>query len=140
LHSTILDVIYLQGGSALMASDRLVDLVSPALPRDQWIIETTKWFQMAMADVQYRIVEFPNDEWDTDTTSGPNVVKPEDWFNYSSSAMRDLCSQQLLRSSDQYQTSSLSGIVIVLIVSITFNYNIFGTGVLYVSSPKSKKP
>ena len=101
LHSTIFDVIYLQGGAALMASDLVVNLVSPALPSNQWIIETTKWFETAMANVQHRIVEFPNNAWDTDLNHGPDVVRPEDWFNFSSNAMRALCSQQLVRNSDQ---------------------------------------
>jgi hypothetical protein len=119
LHSTIFDVIYQQGGNALMASDLLSGLItSPPLPRNQWILETTKWFQTAMANVQYRIVEFPNNAWDTDTNDGVDVVQPEDWFNFSSNAMRELCSQQFVRSTDEYQTFSLEGIVIVIVISI----------------------
>lgn len=70
-----------------------------------------------MANVQYRIAEFPNNEWDTNTTSGPNVVPPEEWFNFSSNAMRELCNQQLVRSTDEYQTFSLEGIAVVILIS-----------------------
>ena len=118
LHSTIFDVIYQQGSNALMASDLLSGLVtSPPLPRHQWILETTKWFQTAMANVQYRLVEFPNNAWDTDTNDGVDVVQPEEWFNFSSNAMRELGSQQLVRSTDEYQKFSLEGIVIVIAIS-----------------------
>lgn len=119
LHSTVFDVLYQQGGNALLASDLLdAFLMSPPLPRNQWVLETTKWFQKTMANVQHRIVEFPNNQWDTHSTGGAAVVKPEDWFSFSSNAMRDLCNQQLVRSSDEYQTFSLEGIVIVIVVSV----------------------
>lgn len=72
-----------------------------------------------MANVQHRIVEFPNNQWDTDSNDGVDVVQPEDWFNFSSNAMRDLCSQQLVRSTEEYQSFSLEGIVIVIVVSST---------------------
>lgn len=113
--------------SALLANDLLVlGTNSPGLPETQWHLETTNWFQTTLANMQYRIVDFPTNAWasrqdpaDWQTTGGAayGVVAPRNWQDAYGPALEDLCKQQLVRSTDQYQSFLLVGVLIVIIVS-----------------------
>lgn len=113
--------------SALLANDLLVlGTNSPGLPDTQWHLETTSWFQTTLANIQYRVVDFPTNAWasrqdpaDWQTTGGTGygVVAPRNWQDSYGPALEDLCKQQLVRSTDQYQSFLLVGVLIVIIVS-----------------------
>ena len=118
-HSIMWDAIAEQGGKALMANDVVVDFVSTALPPNQWVIETERWFQTLLANVQYRVVDFTNNAWMAKWPSLPPPSDPSNWLNGSSSAMEDLCERQLIRNTGQYQSFSLAGVLIVTILSIS---------------------
>lgn len=115
------------GTGALSTSDVLVDgLYSPALPDNQWILETTRWFQTSLANIQHRIVDYPNNNWaanqsDQWDAAGPafGVVSPADWKDRAASALEEQCRSQLVRSTDEYQSFVLVGIIVVVIISCT---------------------
>lgn len=117
-HSHIYDVVNGRGGSALAASDLLVNLFSHELPDNQWIAEATQMFQTALANVQLRIVDFLTNTWFTNTTRNllvlaASAVDPDD----KGPEMEALCRQQRVQSTAEYQSFSLAGVIIVCVLS-----------------------
>lgn len=135
--------------SALLANDLLVlGVSSPGLPETQWHREATHWFQTTLANIQYRVVDFPNNAWDSRqdpadwlTTGGATygVVAPRNWQDSYGPALEDQCSQQLIRSTDQYQSFHLIGVLIVVIVSCAIIVTSW-TLEFCVSNRRSRKP
>jgi len=117
LHSHIYDTINGACGSALAANDHLVDLFSPQLPDDQWIREVTRMYQTALANVQLRIVDFPNNAWLTNDSETLGVIAAQNWAESEHNAMAELCKQQRVQSTNQYQSFSFWGVIIVVAVS-----------------------
>lgn len=106
----------------------MLGVESPALPDDQWTREVMKWFQTALANIQYRIVDFPNNfwaangtiagDWKTTGNTDYGVVAAKNWQESFAPALEGLCEQQLVRSTDQYQSFLLVGVLIVVVVSV----------------------
>lgn len=117
----IADVVFSVGD--LLASDISTRAgYSSALPENQWQIEAAMWFQTALAHVQYKIVDFPNNEWFNQTANdnrSANFVKyKSDDKGYYPSLWK-LCDQQLVRSTTLYQSFSMAAIIIITVVSAT---------------------
>lgn len=134
--------------SALLANDLLVlGINSPGLPETQWHLETEKWFQTTLANIQYRIVDIPNNawaskqnaaNWQTDGGTEYGVVAPRNWQDSYAPALEALCKQQLVRSTNQYQSFLLVGVLVVIIVSCAIIITSW-TLELCVANRKSRK-
>lgn len=121
-NSHIYDVVSGQSGEALAANSLLTHLWSPGLPDNQWQIEVNGWFETSLANMQHRIVEFPTNTWAPDSTSTDNyigVIAAKDWHDGpgSNEGMMELCHRQLVRSSGEYQSFHVAGIIIIAVVS-----------------------
>ncbi|CAK1358405.1 hypothetical protein CB0940_06977 [Cercospora beticola] len=115
--SHIYTVIYPQGPSAVSAYDQIYERYSGPLPDNQWQKEVEGWYQTALANLQFRIAEMPNHKWGEMDKDSP-FYTPVGSLNYTGAqAMKDLCHQQLMRSTAQYQSFSMAGLLIVIIVS-----------------------
>ncbi|KAF7190092.1 hypothetical protein HII31_08423 [Pseudocercospora fuligena] len=120
--SNIYSVIAGQGPvEAIDAYRFLVDRFSYNVPDDQWITEITKWYKASLANIQYRMVEFPNNAI-SQYSSSENMS-----LNYTAAeAMSALCHNQLVRSTAQCQSFSLAGLLIVVIFSCSIIFTSWG--------------
>lgn len=100
---------------------------SLGLPNDQWQMEIRNWFDTSLATIQYVVTDFVTNEWYNDRKSKysqelkvtPWILRPylSSWVEYRE-PRNESCNAQLVRSTAQYQSFSLSGLVIVIIVSV----------------------
>ena len=104
-HSNVWNMVHMQGSAALMASDLIMTVASPALPSDQWVLEVTTWYQSLLANLQYQAVEFPNN------AEGTYPIVQADGI------LEKQCYSQLVRNTAEYQSFSLSGVLIIVVVS-----------------------
>jgi hypothetical protein len=117
--ATIWDAVNQLGNTALMANDILLKQWSPGLPANQWMWEVDRWFQTLMAYIQIHTTEFPNNQWHIENPELPRPQPASEWRGGTSDAMEQLCHSQLVRSTNDYQSFSLAGILIVVVLSAT---------------------
>ena len=110
-----------QNGAALQATSKLYQLLSPGLPDNQWQLELQGWFEISLAKLQRYVLDFVDNPWAQDTTTNKyiSVVPPSAWPESDSDALQAQCSQQLIRGIAAFQTFSVLGIAIIVVVSIT---------------------
>lgn len=116
--STIYDAVYHHTAVPLLVDDIRSMFGSIPFPSDQWTKEVEMWFQTTLANIQLRIQDFPNNFWNEDPSQPPKPVRAQDW-PVATEAMTDLCGQQLVRPTEQYQSFSLAGIIIVSALSLS---------------------
>lgn len=84
--------------SALSASDLLIGMAhdSRGLPADQWIRETTGWFETGLANLQLQIAQYPNNFWGTNGSDFSGITPPAEYPRSDlSDALAKLCVRQL---------------------------------------------
>ncbi|MGG6498668.1 UNVERIFIED_CONTAM: hypothetical protein NY603_37650, partial [Bacteroidetes bacterium 56_B9] len=80
---------------------QIYERYSGPLPDNQWQKEVEGWYQTALANLQFRIAEMPNHKWGEMDKDSP-FYTPVGSLNYTGAqAMKDLCHQQLMRSTAQ---------------------------------------
>ena len=106
-------IVHGLGASALQAQTSLVQFgaISAWLPNNQWQIETEGLFQMALAKLQAEAVAFARKEnlGEYETLVYPDSV---------SAAWDRMCKSQKIRSTSAYQSFSILGIAIIVVVGI----------------------
>ncbi|KAI5370755.1 hypothetical protein Slin15195_G016280 [Septoria linicola] len=126
-HSGMLDLRGTES-AAHYADECLVNnIYAPALPDTQWPLETTKWFQTSLANIQHRIVDYPNNNWATNRSdlwksNGPSfgVVDPRIYDDTGSQAFAKQCGSQLVRSANEHQSFIVVGVVVVVVISFAW--------------------
>jgi len=106
--------------SALKASDLLISMAqdSRALPADQWIRETTGWFETGLANLQLQIAQYPNNFWSTNGSDTSGITPPSEYPRSElGDALSELCSRQMGRNTGSYQSFSIAGLLIIGIVA-----------------------
>lgn len=113
--SAVFNTVTNLGPSALLASDRIIELVGTGLPNDQWQREVRSWFETSLARIQWVLIEY-----------NANTVNPGDYGFVSlpsktsadpvGQAQNELCYSQRVRNTGNYQTFSLAGVSITAIV------------------------
>jgi hypothetical protein len=95
----------------LKAKDQLqiITLSSP-LPSDQWQIELRGWFETSLAALQDQVIDFVSKNI-TNLKGFASVETP-------SGALADACHNQIVRNRGGFQSFSVGGILIILIVGI----------------------
>ena len=101
---------------SLQAYNSLYELSQGPLPNNQWQIEVTSWFNVALAKFQANVVEFASGPATIATTGA--VTRPTYLYDLAQ------CYMQKVRSSTGYTSFSLVGVVITLV---------FGGFILFVS-------
>jgi hypothetical protein len=100
--------VYGSGPSALKASDRVLYLVSPGLPDNQWQIEVEGWIETSLAKMQAYAVEYAVNTADI----GPYGSVGYPLANNTTLAEWEAqCWQQKIRNTGQYQTFSFFGLI-----------------------------
>src|SRR5204862_162856 len=86
--------------------------VNIPLPGNQWTIEVSNWFNIALARLQHSLLEY--------ATGPPDwQYKPEDRLNFSTPIYANTCSLQKVRRlnfSQDHMTLSFLGLIIVVSV------------------------
>lgn len=112
--SNFFHVVDPRGVAALRASESVFEVWAPQLPNNQWITEVSSWFSVALAKVQYALVEM---------AVGPSG-SPVNYTNIAwgspPNRTKYLCNAQLVRSGGQYQNFSVLGIAIIVALSSFF--------------------
>ena len=101
--------VHTRGANALRASETVHDNnVQIGLPNTQWMTEVSSWFGVSMAKLQQEIVQY---------AIGPAYV-PEDYtiIGPSNKEERDICNNQIIRSTSGVISFSVLGVAIILIV------------------------
>ena len=73
-------------------------------------------FQTALANIQLRIADFPVNKWYTNETQNVVVLPPSAWQEDDAAEMEQLCRRQRVMSTDQYQSFSLAGVLLVIVL------------------------
>lgn len=84
--------------SALIASDVVIPPAqdSSSLPNDQWIDETTAWFQTGLASLQLEMVQYPNNFWSVNGSGQTGITPPDEYPRMEMRApLSELCGRQL---------------------------------------------
>ncbi|KIX99960.1 uncharacterized protein Z520_04598 [Fonsecaea multimorphosa CBS 102226] len=95
-----------RGGLVLRASEKVSQIISAGLPSNQWMIEMSDLFAMALARLQHGIVEYATGP--TDITEGMIVQGPSD------SEGQALCSAQMVRNTGLYSNFSILGLSLIV--------------------------
>jgi hypothetical protein len=115
--SSIFSTVNDLSGSALLAADRLADLISTGLPSNQWQIELQGWFETSLAGIQADVVSWPAQP--TDLGPFGSVSAPNATGDPVSKAAHALCSAQRIRNTGAYQSFSTLGLIIVIVLGTT---------------------
>lgn len=99
-----------RGPSALRASETVFELSQIGLPNNQWMIEASSWFAIAVAKLQ----EIPI-RW---ATGPPNVPAGSTLDRASFPAEIQMCKSQIILSPGGTMSFSVLGIAVILIVGI----------------------
>jgi hypothetical protein len=102
-----------RGTAALLASDLVVNGLSPALPSNQWQIEVSHWFNMTLALLQEEISQFANGPTNADPVTGVKIVPP------TSSIEQAVCRSVKTRSANGHVNFSALGVGIILAIGTT---------------------
>ena len=93
---------------SLQAYNSLYGVSQGPLPNYQWQIEVASWFNVALAKLQAKVVEF---------ATGPSYVAPDGVVTlYDDHHFAAQCYMQKIRSSTGYYSFSLVGVVIILVI------------------------
>ncbi len=102
------------------AGETLFEYVQSPIPNDQWIVELSNWFSVGLAGIQQSALEY---------AMGPQYLGESgvlERIPANDSLGQQLCRSQLIRNSEQVQSFSMLGIVLILalgglilIVSVT---------------------
>lgn len=102
--------------NSLQAYNSLWDSIITSLPNNQWQIEVTNWYNIALAKFQDWIVEY---------SRGPSFIRKGSVIAEPlSKADRDLCSSQKVHQTSSHVSFSLLGLLIVLV---------FGGSIIFAS-------
>jgi hypothetical protein len=96
------------GVDALIASQYTNGLASAPLPNNQYQIEFSSWFAVALARLQIAVVEYstgPTNQQDLDALVRPNTTEG-----------KNLCRSILVQSTGNFQNFSVLGIAIIIAV------------------------
>ncbi|KAI6847524.1 hypothetical protein KC332_g2131 [Hortaea werneckii] len=106
--------------SALIASDVVIPPAqdSSSLPNDQWIDETTAWFQTGLASLQLEMVQYPNNFWSVNGSEQTGITPPDEYPRMEMRApLSELCGRQLGTNTGSYQSFSLIGLLVIGIIA-----------------------
>merc|ERR1712072_690567 len=121
--------------SALIASDVVIPPAqdSSSLPNDQWIDETTAWFQTGLASLQLEMVQYPNNFWSVNGSGQTGITPPDEYPRMEMRApLSELCGRQLGTNTGSYQSFSLIGLLVIGIVA----FLVFLTSLTYDADGK----
>ncbi|OQV03334.1 hypothetical protein CLAIMM_08386 [Cladophialophora immunda] len=95
-----------RGGLVLRASEKVAEIISAGLPNNQWVIEMSNLFAMALARLQHGVVEYATGP--SDITDGMIVQGPSDAEGQA------LCSAQMVRNTGSYANFSILGLSLIV--------------------------
>ncbi|KAL8687209.1 MAG: hypothetical protein Q9218_006557 [Villophora microphyllina] len=101
--------LHARGANALRASETVHNsFFQIGLPDTQWMIEVSSWFDVAMAKLQAKMVQYATGP--TNVPAGYSVIK------LPSDASLDICKNQIIRNNSGTTSFSVLGVAIILIV------------------------
>lgn len=108
--------------TALFANSHIVaELVSTALPANQWQLEVLGWFQTSLARLQASVLEYVY-KADLDpalTVWGPYGLAPNPTQTIGTiKAYQDQCRSQLVQTAGEVQNFSFLGVMVIVCVSV----------------------
>lgn len=103
------------GDASLLARDKVTESFSNGLPDTQWEAEAKGWFETSLSTIQASIVAFAN----APSPLPPGIVfKLFEQSSGASDAAREQCSRQRIQNTGQFQSFSLLGIMLVIIIGV----------------------
>lgn len=99
-------ILCVNSAISLQAYELLSDTMSRRLPNNQWQIEVTTWFNVALAKLQALLVEISSGP--SSHSAGSIIFPPSDEYDQA------LCSAQKVRQSGNHISFSVIGFTIVL--------------------------
>lgn len=101
--------LHARGANALKASETVYNtFFQIGLPDTQWMIEVSSWFDVAMATLQAKMVQY--------ATGPTNVPAGYSIFKLPNDTSLDLCKSQIIRNNSGTTSFSVLGVAIILIV------------------------
>lgn len=98
--------------AALRASDTAYRSLSVGLPDNQWQIEVSGWFNASLARLQQNVIEWVSkDPKELDGIA--DIVPPTGFPDYE-----NMCQNQIVKNVGQYQTFSVTAIIIIFSVGL----------------------
>lgn len=97
-------------GSALLAHEKLVQVISSSIPNNQWMVEIQEWFAVSLARMQHALVEF--------VTGPPVKLDGMSFITMNESDSKALCQAQIVRMPGQHQSFSMFGLMITVILGL----------------------
>lgn len=104
--------VYATGDEALKASAKALNQLSLPLPYDQWILEVRGWFEIGLAKMQAYAVDYAANTYQGDFGS---IKIPQGIHAQFQSIFTEQCATQKIRSTNDIQNLSLTGIIIVAV-------------------------
>jgi hypothetical protein len=103
---------------ALLANELLYnDIVSPALPSDQWIREVTLWFQTGLAMFQEHLMVFLNISKFNITSGAFQIYPVESMDQAGKDEAQWQCTSQKIRSNGQVQNFNFTALIVTIVLS-----------------------
>lgn len=99
-------------GAALHASDIAYRSLSPGLPDNQWQIEVSGWFNASLARLQQDIIGWVSKDA-TELVGFADLLPPTGYPDYE-----NMCQNQVVKNVGQYQTFSVTAIIIIFSVGL----------------------
>lgn len=103
--------------AALWANGRTRGNLSPALPSNQWQMETLGWFQTVLAELQASIVNYASSDDGLNPYTTPTSAFGKRSTLYSNDVAAQQCKNQLVRTTGEVQNFSFLGVMIIVFFS-----------------------
>ena len=99
-----------RGANALRASETVDESIQVPLPDGQWMKEVTLWFEVSLAKLQQKVVQY---------AAGPTYIPPGVKLNGPETKVeRKMCRSQKVRSPSGTESFSVLGVAVILVVGI----------------------
>ncbi|KAF2260198.1 hypothetical protein CC78DRAFT_585087 [Lojkania enalia] len=97
---------------------------SPGLPSNQWQLEAKRWFETALAKLQYRLVQYTNISLikpAVDVDAEQPEIKPSTYANFTEldEILASQCDTQLVRLNGRGQNVSVLGLAVLLFLAVS---------------------
>jgi hypothetical protein len=96
--------------ASLKAQDKAYNLASDGLPDNQWQIEVVGWFEMSLATIQDRIIDYAYKDFEAVPDNAKLVIPSQ------SPELLAMCDQQIVRNVGSYQSFSMLGLGIIVVI------------------------
>lgn len=99
-----------RNAAALLANERVIQIISSSLPNNQWMIEVQEWFAVALARMQHALVEF--------VTGPPVVLDGMSFITMNGTDSKALCQAQIIRMPGEHQSFSVFGLALTVVLGL----------------------